>query len=429
MLKTAARNIGSALLIAFIVFAMFEVTLRIFPSLIPPQALLYFNETLRGPIAERIGLKTESRSRELPRDDQGPPTLTIYKPNVTIGHLKPDEKFGAVDVTADAQGFCNPPSMPYDKEHIDLIAIGDSFTWCTTVPPEKAWPALLHKELGASAYNLGQGGKGLYDYIQILKNFGLEKNPDVVIMAAFGGNDLASARHYWSYRNGKGAVEKDTVRDCGEDSFLCTAYVKSLNSIIGEHSYAFNIALVSMRIGRAALIESQKEEDREVTNSSYFIEGEDERIEMKRQSVGNKFDTAKAVIEGSISFELFDEALETFKELSGEHDFLPVLIYIPPGFVTYGDYVTFEDPTYGDVRTEFSTRQREYFAKKAKELDIVFLDTVPHLKDAAEDFRSGTRLLYFPTNLHLTQHGHAVIAEAILSNVQEIAEEIAQNEN
>jgi SGNH hydrolase-like domain, acetyltransferase AlgX len=69
--------------------------------------------------------------------------------------------------------------------------------------------------------------------------------------------------------------------------------------------------------------------------------------------------------------------------------------------------------------TEFSDRQRGYFARKAAEAGFVYRDLTPALQRAAAELPS-TQRLYFRTNVHLTPAGHAVVAA-------EVAEEISKD--
>ena len=116
--------------------------------------------------------------------------------------------------------------------------------------------------------------------------------------------------------------------------------------------------------------------------------------------------------EGKIRLDLFDEALRNFVELANEHHFVPIVVYTPSAYTAYGARVRFRDPGIEPVLRFFSDAQRRYFADKARELGYRFLDLTPALQAAADRLgRDG--LLYFRTNVHLTQKGHEVVAEEI----------------
>ncbi len=99
-------------------------------------------------------------------------------------------------VRLDSQGFCNPPRDAYERPTIEWLALGDSFTECLVTDPQSTWPSQLGEIAGRSIYSLGRGGIGPYEYLQLLRHFGLPKQPRVVIMNVYEGNDLRDSLRY-----------------------------------------------------------------------------------------------------------------------------------------------------------------------------------------------------------------------------------------
>ncbi len=103
------RSLGFVLMpmISLLIFAViFEVGLRIRPSLIPPKLLLQFEPGMRAKLAKGR-FDTRAEMRLLERDDAGP-DLWIFKPGMSKHYDFPDD--GTVtQVTADDVGFCNEP--------------------------------------------------------------------------------------------------------------------------------------------------------------------------------------------------------------------------------------------------------------------------------------------------------------------------------
>jgi hypothetical protein len=172
----------------------FELGLRAFPAeLIPVGWLKRFQSDLRVEIAQQLSLPNEKQMWQLPRDDGGPP-LKLYQPNVrTEQRFSADERS---DVTLDAEGFCNPPRDSYERATIDVIIMGDSFTGCIATDREATWMSRIGQVTGLSVYNLGKGGIGPYEYLEILRYFGLPKTPTIVLMNIYEGNDLRDAVRY-----------------------------------------------------------------------------------------------------------------------------------------------------------------------------------------------------------------------------------------
>jgi len=179
-------------------WALMELALRVAPRAIPAFALVRFHPVVRSAIGKRLDLPTLEETLILPRDDGGP-RLRVFKPYAEFG-LNFEERDATHQFTVDEIGFCNERGLYDGHETFDVIAIGDSFTWCTAVEARQAWPALMRGNLGATTYNLGRSGMGLYEYLQILKAFGLEKRPKIVIMNVYEGNDLRDAIRYHRHR-------------------------------------------------------------------------------------------------------------------------------------------------------------------------------------------------------------------------------------
>jgi SGNH hydrolase-like domain, acetyltransferase AlgX len=102
--------------------------------------------------------------------------------------------------------------------------------------------------------------------------------------------------------------------------------------------------------------------------------------------------------------------------LGREHGFTPIVVYIPSAFTAYRHHVHLHDAGVERAVTEFSDRQRGFFARKAGEAGFVYRDLTSALQRAAAEPPSNRRL-YFRTNVHLTPAGRAVVAA-------EVAEEI-----
>src|SRR3989338_8965440 len=133
-MKRTFGIVGEVAAAVIIVAVLLEMFLRLFPGLVPLSLLVNFQENLRQEIARRAGLPAAANTLPVKRDDNGPP-LRVYRPHATIEVPFDAEDVGAVKtVTMDKNGFCNPAAAA-ELERIDVIAVGDSFTWCVGVLP------------------------------------------------------------------------------------------------------------------------------------------------------------------------------------------------------------------------------------------------------------------------------------------------------
>lgn len=91
----------------------------------------------------------------------------------------------------DEMGF--PNAQDEWQEEYDMIITGDSFT-VRTVPT--TWIERLAANTGRSILTLGAPSWTTLNEAEAVKQFGLDKNPDWVVLMYFEGNDLINAQQY-----------------------------------------------------------------------------------------------------------------------------------------------------------------------------------------------------------------------------------------
>lgn len=79
------------------------------------------------------------------------------------------------------------------KRGLRILALGDSFTFGVGAQQEETWPARLGEILRAEVLNAGAPGFGVPDAVAWYKRYGVELDPDVVVLAVFLANDLQDA--------------------------------------------------------------------------------------------------------------------------------------------------------------------------------------------------------------------------------------------
>jgi len=387
------------LLIAAITFSLAEAALRLFPGIIPPGLLYHFEPELRQEAALGRFL-TYGQTVLLERDDGGPP-LRLVKPRTNLHWKNPDGKGQTITNTTDENGFCNPEGR-YVPRQIDVITIGDSFTWCHAVTADHTWTEGMARYTGMSAYNLGRGAVGLYEHIQILKKFGLQKKPRIVILAVYEGNDLRDAQRYHAYRR--------------EIPSLHQSDAKPSYSLLRRYSYAANILYsVRYKLRKKFRYLTKKTDD---TDFRYqlLLHGQEIAFNIENTDV-DEVQFAKRLQNREIDFQLFDDVVEQFVMLSVRNAFVPVVAYIPSAHTAYEKYVQFADSTLSTLMPEFSRQQRDYFQRKGQQLGFLFVDLTPRLQTAAAE-SSIDDLLYLRRTLHLTVRGHDVVAKELVEFIQ-----------
>ncbi|HYC01055.1 MAG TPA: hypothetical protein VEC57_18110 [Candidatus Limnocylindrales bacterium] len=386
--------------------ATLELALRLVPRAIPLEVLEQFEPRLRSKLASSLKFPTRKDTVLVPRTDGGPADiLWVYRPEAEVTWTV-DEPGVVKTVRMDGAGFCNPAPAPAQA---DLVAVGDSLTFCTAVSADSTWVSRIAPMLRTSTYNLALPNRGLYEYLQLLERFGLAKSPRVVVVTIYEGNDFRDASIYRSARQGRGPRD---VCPFGADA-ACHVVAGVRDSAIGRHSLAINFLAASA--WRMAIKSSKREID-----FRYHARLADGTILELNSRNGDRDEVtfAKALAEGRITPDLFDEGLERLRAMGREHRFQPVLVYLPSAYTAYASVARFEDPSIERLMRQYSERLRAYFATRSRELGLPYLDTTPALSAAAARATAADPV-FFPANVHLTAGGHAVVAEAIAGFLRE----------
>lgn len=89
----------------------------------------------------------------------------------------------------DALGYRNA-AVP---AQVRVVAIGDSNTYGVSAPREGSWPHQLSGLLGEPVYNMGLGGFGPLQYLQLTQTTARDMKPKVLVLGFYFGNDLMDA--------------------------------------------------------------------------------------------------------------------------------------------------------------------------------------------------------------------------------------------
>jgi hypothetical protein len=418
MRSIAARCLSALVtgtMVVLLTFGGMEVGFRVAPQLIPESLLKRFARHVRVDIAARRFLPNESQTWIPERSDDGPP-IKLFQPHSEI-------QWDFVDtgetgrMRMDDLGFCNAPADDPNRPHIDVIAIGDSFTACHAPAPQLTWPSVLGRALGRTAYNLGRGGYGPYEYLQLLRLFGLAKTPQFVVMQIYEGNDLRDAARHFAYV-AAAPDERRLFLDRAGWKPLRFEPARWLDNPVGRHSYAYNFAVVGAASGASDLVDALRGARERKINLRYALAFPDGPLAMNVQNNDqDEVRTARDLESGAVRLELFDGALDDLAALAREHGFTGVVSYAPAAYTAYAERVTFADASLTDVLSAFSRRQREYLRAECAARGLLFVDLTPALQVEARR-RGRDDLLYYPINVHFTPAGHQVAGDTIAAAIR-----------
>ncbi len=382
-----------------------EVALRVAPGAISPKLLILFDPGLRETLATGdFPLKKDWR--EIARDDDGPPLL-VPEPLSRIVSI--DRPAGGAERTADELGFCNPPGRAV-RERADVVALGDSFTWCHAVMPGQAWPAQLEDRTGLATLSLGIGGKGLYEYLQLLRAFGLAKKPRVVVMNVYGGNDLRDANYYRMHER---ALARQEIPPSAEAQNIAPWLV---SSAVGRHSYAINFVVAALSRAADWSI-SDWEKSRIDARYRIGLPGGDVEFNLENRD-RDEVQMAERLASGAVQLDIWSDALQRFGLLAREHGFTAIVAYTPAAYAAYAGKVTYSDPSLAALLEAMDEAQRRHLAQRAAKDGYLFHDFSPDLRDATAH-EGADELLYDPVHVHLTVRGNEVIAKSLAGFLEE----------
>src|SRR5262249_19688141 len=88
------------------------------------------------------------------------------------------------------------------KGFADVVAIGDSYI-AFALNEADTFGKRLEKLSGLTVVNLGVGGYGPFQYLEVLKRYGIKRKPKYALFGFYEGNDISDIRQYLHWKAGK----------------------------------------------------------------------------------------------------------------------------------------------------------------------------------------------------------------------------------
>lgn len=134
---------------------------------------------------------------------------------------------------------------------VDVVAIGDSFTFGYGVEERAAWPAQLARLSGLRVANLGISGFGPGSELAMLRREGLRLRPRLVVWQFFA-NDLLDAASFAAWqRSGQGdflAWERARLTPSG-DFGVAGGVGRSVRGLLHRWLVSYELAKYALRLG------------------------------------------------------------------------------------------------------------------------------------------------------------------------------------
>jgi len=318
-----------------------------------------------------------------------------YVAHPYIGHLhvtdaNPSTRTGRPGTESqsrqDIWGFRNFWPWP---ARVDIIAVGDSFTYGQNVDDDQVWTTLLERALsGSQVLNLGLIGAAPQQYLRVYETFGIERSPRVLLVGLFLGNDFADARRFdrWWHSGARGSFAEfgkpegkpGIVGWIGR--WLKKAY---LFALIRDLSDAYNSG-------------------RLLASHTVDLPG-GERLQLVPSFLAWAAKSARPKDPG---FLLTLKTLESIHALAGKHHTHAVIVLIPSKEEVYL-------PLVGDEQVDLAASLIPELEKRA----IPYVHLGPYFRRRA----AAGEQLFFKIDGHTNARGDELIADVVLSHLKENA--------
>jgi hypothetical protein len=387
-----------------IIFILLEISLFFFSNKINSNFLFYLPSTqlktnllikknMRGPEQRANSLKRNFIKNEFSKKLSAPIETIYRKPDVQ------DIKYGAVNYFFYNNGFCN---KDYNKNSLNIVSFGDSFTYCTFVKPDETWSKKLKGiNNNLSSLNYGMTGIGLYEQYRLMKEI-VDKNDKIIISAIYEGNDLRDSIKHLNYiKTSNSNSNKINKKDINEN------FLKKILKKIFSKSYTFNFAAGTKNF----LILKKKDKH----NLNFRYKYLNSNIEFNINNIDqDEIRIAKKIYYNDISKdyikEAFMEPIMKIKNLAYNNGSILIFIYIPSAHNVIKDDIIFESENSKKYLEAMSKIQLKVFDEICKSQNLNCFDTT---KDLYKYNKRVNELTHFPSNLHLTSIGHQVVGESV----------------
>ncbi|HJS17332.1 MAG TPA: hypothetical protein VJ785_01190 [Anaerolineales bacterium] len=390
---------NAALVILGLAFALglMEMLLRTFPNLVPPEVRV-------NPPARRVKAFIDE-TYDLRQSDGD---LYHYMRGKIVP-LSPDQDqvVAHVHMVTDANGFRNSPP---EKAIYGIVALGDSFTRASGVA--SPWPQKLAEYTGSDVLNLGDVGFGPQDELTVLRQIGLKKQPRLVIMAYFEGNDLHDAGAYdqanpfiltrfGRYILGQGVEAWQERMSAGTQTAVIPTYRYPITVTINQKE--LEMTFFSSYISWLSL----SEQEIAASQNYHLVKETILQVQELSEAAGAQFLLVYLPSKEHVYLPFLNDP-ETVANVFMD---VPRLELDDTGFIQFTNDKATPELTY-----QHMDDQARLLAEFAAEHNIHFLDLTQAFQEAAD---AGVEL-YYPYDTHSNQLGHDLTAELISQYIEEM---------
>jgi hypothetical protein len=395
----AARNLAGGILAGFSLFLSsiaFFGTFEMFPALIRKFHLdtisLYYAYRANYIYDEQLIYREKPFNQSVTAGFRG----AGYSPRYGI-----DVAPMNIEWKTDKDGFRNSGGTDF----ADIVVVGDSYMEYGENESDTFPKRLQEKLPGLTVMNLAKSGYGPFQYLEVLKRYGLKYKPKFALFAFYEGNDLHDIRNYMLWKAGKITASGEMPRIAAQKSFLGRYRVALITTArgLGERGLvSVHAAVDKISLGGA---KSEIHPDLAVLELG---DGKAHKINLADTSTRSPSEKL-----GQENWLALDGLLREFRNLSAAHQITPVVLYIPSASHIYAQFST--DASGGNWLAlrdrEIATKENteNTVARLASALGLNFISFSP----AFERRASEGELLYHSLDPHWNSRGQEIAANVV----------------
>lgn len=322
----------------------------------------------------------------------------------TPAHLKPHSPVLGSIGRSNSQGFRDRErTVDRGRTTIRVLAIGDSQTYGAGVTYDEAFPTLLESRLQqvereSEVLNFGVPGWEPPEELHLLKVYGLQFKPDVVLVNFFVGNDILRRRGaYWEqpivvagqsyYVHATGNAVHDTV---SPDRWFLYHHL----------NYLFQVGTVHWNSWRRQASAGGADLGITLRSRSGYLQEVDERTDIYLLNEPKEI---------SLAWDKTTQTLGEFKQVLDARGIRMLLVLLP-------DHIQVDQQLRQDFFAARGENPGRFDIDKPQRLlklwaernGVPTVDMLPAFREAARH-----EPLYYNTDLHMTAAGHRLVADGV----------------
>jgi PAS domain S-box-containing protein len=306
-----------------------------------------------------------------------------------------------IEWKTDEDGFRNQEKI----DSADIVVLGDSYMEYGKTQSDTFPMRLQAKVSGLTVTNLAKSGYGPFQYLEVLKRFGLKYKPRYVIFAFYEGNDIIDIRNYRHWEAGK--LQDSDFTDLARPRSFFGRYWLALKTI-GDHIGEVSLVLVQSILDKNPLLGEGRYRIHPDLAELNLGDGQIDRILLPDSST-RYFET----MSGEENWLALEGILREFRDVSRANQITPIVLYVPAPARIYAPFSTEQSGQNWLAMRGREIANKDFVESKVirivKSLDLGFISLSPVFERVAKD----GKLLYYHLDPHWNSEGREIAAAVV----------------